>query len=286
METHELPLVSVVTPSLNQVRFLEQAIESVAAQDYPHLEHIVVDGGSDDGTIDVLRHHHHLRWLSERDRGQADALNKGFAIARGEIFGWLNADDMYLPDAVSTAVAALRTSGAGLVYGGIRVLQENGDVEFEVEARPWDYETLLDARNFVPQPAAFFTRQAFESVGGLDLRYHYVLDYDLWLRMGARFPVQQIERVLACFRFQSESKSAVSLSEFFPEAHKASRRAGGRYFSRAYMERFPQRHPHLFRALLLGRQARSGDLAGLVRTLTRGIESRVRARFRARGRVH
>src|SRR5688572_1037654 len=104
----ELPLVSIVTPSLNQGRYLDEAIRSVQGQDYPRLEHVVVDGGSTDETLDVLRRHPHLRWVSEPDGGQSDAVNKGFRLARGEIFGWLNADDYYLPGAVAAAVAVLR----------------------------------------------------------------------------------------------------------------------------------------------------------------------------------
>src|SRR5690242_19457333 len=110
------PLVSIVTPSLNQARWLREAIESVRAQDYPHVEHVVVDGGSTDGTLEILREYDHLRWVSEPDRGQSHALNKGFQLATGEIFGWLNADDAYPPIAVSEAVAALAAGDVAPVY--------------------------------------------------------------------------------------------------------------------------------------------------------------------------
>ena len=118
------PLVSVVTPSLNQAAYIEEAILSVRKQDYPRIEHIVVDGGSTDGTLEILGRYRHLLWSSEPDEGQADALNKGFARARGTVLGWLNADDRYLPGAVSAAVAALAETGSALVHGGWRQVDE------------------------------------------------------------------------------------------------------------------------------------------------------------------
>jgi glycosyltransferase involved in cell wall biosynthesis len=113
-EQERLPLVSIVTPSLSQGEFIEEAILSVLEQDYPRIEHIVVDGGSTDGTLDVLHRYQHLRWVSEPDGGQADALNKGFGMAHGEIYGWLNSDDLYLPGAISAAVEVMRTTECGL----------------------------------------------------------------------------------------------------------------------------------------------------------------------------
>jgi glycosyltransferase involved in cell wall biosynthesis len=284
----ELPLVSVVTPSLNQGRFVEEAIVSVRDQDYPRIEHIVVDGGSTDDTLEVLRRHPHLRWLSERDSGQADALNKGFAMAGGSVFGWLNADDLYLPGAVRLAVEALRESGAGLVYGGYRVLREDGSTAFDLPAHPFDYPALLEEKNYVPQPSAFFLREAFEAVSGLDPRYHYGLDYDLWLRIAQRFDVTVVDELLSCFRFHPEAKSGKEADRFFPELHRISRRNGGRFFSPMYVHRLPERRPWLFRALLLARLVRRRDLAGAAsavsRALSRGGRSRRRARARRRAR--
>ena len=141
------PLVSVVTPSLDQARFLGEAIESVRTQDYPHVEHIVVDGGSADGSLDLLRAQSGIRWLSESDRGQSDALNKGFALARGAIFGWLNADDVYLPGAIAAAVAAFDDPSIGLVYGGWRKLDDVGDLSLQIVHRDLAFVAIAFAEH-------------------------------------------------------------------------------------------------------------------------------------------
>jgi glycosyltransferase involved in cell wall biosynthesis len=267
------PLVSIVTPSLNQGRYLEAAIESVRAQDYSRVEHVVVDGGSTDETLDVLGRFSGLRWVSEPDEGQADAIAKGFRFARGEIFAWLNADDLYLPGALSLAVAALQATGAGLVYGGWQQIDDQGTLLREVPARPWSYETLLERANFVPQPSTFFTRAAYEAVGGIDARYRYALDHDLWLRIGARFPVETLDATLAAFRFHSESKTVAEADGFAREVVQVSRRNGGRRLSPYYLDYYLPRHrPWLYRALLAMRLARARDF--------RGLAARVSARAR------
>jgi glycosyltransferase involved in cell wall biosynthesis len=252
----ELPLVSVVTPCLDQASFLEEAIRSVLEQDYPHIEHVVVDGGSTDGSLDILERYDHLLWVSEPDEGQADALRKGFALAQGKIFGWLNADDVYLPGAVSAAVEVIRGRGAGLVYGGYRVLHANGETAFEVPPHAFDFNLLLDAKNFVPQPSAFFTREAYEAVTGVDPRYHYAMDYDLWVRIARRFDVAVVDGILSGFRFQSASKSVTAAERFYPEMRRISRRNGGRFFSRMFMHALPERRPLLFRLVLVYRHLR------------------------------
>jgi glycosyltransferase involved in cell wall biosynthesis len=244
-------------------------VRSVLEQDYPRIEHIVIDGGSADGSLEILRRHDHVRWISEPDKGQADALRKGFALARGEIFGWLNADDLYLPGAVAAAVARLRSGDYGLAYGGYRVVHENGETAFEIPPHPFDFELLLDAKNFVPQPSAFFTREAYEAVSGVDPRYHYAMDYDLWLRLGRRTDVAVIDGILSCFRFQSASKSVTAAERFYPEMRKISRRNGGRFFSRMYMDRLPERRPAIFKLVLVFRLLRRADFRALGGALAR-----------------
>jgi glycosyltransferase involved in cell wall biosynthesis len=250
------PLVSIVTPSLNQARFIEDAIKSVREQDYRRIEHIVVDGGSTDGTLEILQRYPDLQWTSEPDRGQADAIRKGLERAAGSILAWLNADDLYLPGAVATGVHALRASGAGLVYGGWRQIDERGKTIKDVTPRPYDYSELLEVRNLIAQPTTFFTREAYDVVGGIDRSYEYAMDYELWLRLGARFPVHRVDATLAAFRFHAGSKTVASYPRFWRETHRASRRHGGRYFSPMYMRSLPERHRSVARALAVYRLMR------------------------------
>lgn len=235
----EGPLVSIVTPSLNQGRFIEEAIESVRAQDYRPIEHVVVDAGSTDGTVDVLRRYDDdLRWVSEPDRGQSHALNKGFALARGEILAWINADDFYLPGAVAEAVAAITETGAGLVYADVLRVDEQGDRRRRIPSQPWDLWHHVNDRNRIWQPAAFFTREALEAVGGLDERYHLAMDYDLWLRIGERFPVRRVDAVWAAEREHPASKTMRNQRGFYAEDRRISRAHGGRLVSPMLVRRY------------------------------------------------
>jgi glycosyltransferase involved in cell wall biosynthesis len=266
------PLVSIVTPSLDQGRFLEEAIRSVAEQNYPSIEHVVVDGGSTDETLEVLRRHPHVRWVSEPDEGQADAIAKGFRLAGGEILAWLNADDLYLPGAVATAVAALREHGAHVVYGGWRQVDERGETIKDVAARPFDYRELLEERNTIAQPSTFFTREAYEAVGGVDTSYRYAMDYELWLRLGARYEFVRVDAILAAFRYHDASKTVADYARFWPETHRASRRHGGRYFSPMWRRTLPDRRPWVLRGIIAWRLLRSGE----TRALARAVAARLR----------
>jgi glycosyltransferase involved in cell wall biosynthesis len=257
----DAPLVSVVTPSLNQGRFIEETIRSVLEQDYPRVEYVVVDGGSTDETLAILRRHPSVRWVSEPDRGQADAIAKGFRISSGEILAWLNSDDLYLPGAISAAVEAFRRERCGLVYGAWRQIDELGETIRDVPVKPWDYPMLLERANFVAQPAAFFTREAYETVGGIDARYRYAMDLDLWMRIGARYPVGRVERTLAAFRIHPESKSVAQYDAFAREVVRASRRSGGRLLSPYYLDFYlPRGRPWLYRGLLAYRRLRGATL--------------------------
>jgi glycosyltransferase involved in cell wall biosynthesis len=262
-EPIRVPLVSVVTPSLNQGAYIEETIQSVLDQDYPNIEHVVVDGGSTDGTLHVLHRFPHLRWISEPDRGQADAVNKGFRMARGEIFGWLNSDDLYLPGAIAAAVHVLVETECGLVHGGWRQIDQHGAFMRDVAAVPFDLRQQLDYANLLAQPGALFTREAFEAVGGLDISYRYAMDYEFFLRIGARFEVRHVDRILGGYRYHPESKTVAESEGFVDETYRAARTHGARRRSRMYLDFYlPRRRPWLYRVLRAYRFLRAGDLRG------------------------
>ena len=234
-----MTLVSIVTPSLNQANYLREALESVRAQTHTPIEHIVIDGGSTDGTLDILAEYDGLRWVSEPDRGQSHALNKGFALAQGEILGWLNADDAYEPDAVEQAVAAIRDTGAALVYADVTRVNDNGVNPRRIRSRPeFEIWTELNLGCGVYSPAVFFTRVALDTVGQLDESLHLTMDYDLWLRIGKRYSVSHVDAIWAVQRIHDEAKTIRHFDDFWPERLAVSRRHGGRLVSPLFITRY------------------------------------------------
>jgi glycosyltransferase involved in cell wall biosynthesis len=203
-----LPLVSIVTPTYNMGRFLPETIESVLSQDYPNIEYIVMDGASTDNTLDVLRRYEgRLQWFSEKDRGQSDAINKGFLRSRGEIFTFLNSDDTYLPGAVSRAVEAfLKHPEAGVVYGDAYYTAEDNSIIRQYPVDPYDYHRLGTLCH-ICQPAAFLRAEAFRQAGMLDTNLHLTLDYDLWLKISERWPMVKIDHFLANSRMWADNKT-------------------------------------------------------------------------------
>jgi glycosyltransferase involved in cell wall biosynthesis len=233
------PLVSIVTPSLNQGRYIREALESVRLQTYAPIEHIVVDAASTDGTLDILGGYASVRWTAEPDRGQSHALNKGFATAGGEIFGWLNADDAYEPYAVAEAVGALGASGAGLVYADVTRVNDDRVNPRRIRSRPtWDVWNEVNDGCGVYSPSVFFSREAFEAVGGLDESLHLTMDYDLWLRIGKRFGARHIDAVWSVQRIHDAAKTVQFREEFWPERLAVSRRHGGRLVSPLLIKRY------------------------------------------------
>jgi glycosyltransferase involved in cell wall biosynthesis len=213
------PLVSIVTPSLNMARFLPQTIESVLSQDYPHIEYIVMDGGSTDGTVEILqRYGDSLRYVSAPDHGAADAINRGFQTSHGSILAWLNADDFYFPGAVSAAVKKFTTAPeAAVVYGEALWTDPDGNIIGPYPTRPFDRSRLL-RECYICQPACFFRRSAFETAGMLDTTFHVVFDYDLWIRLSEHNQFLHFDRQLAYSRMHRGSKTLGSRSQMYKES--------------------------------------------------------------------
>lgn len=232
--------VSIVTPSLNQGEFIERTILSVISQDHDDVEHIVIDGGSTDGTIDVLkRYTGRIIWRSERDSGQANAINKGLRLASGEVVSYLCADDTYEPGALA-AVISFFTSHIDCkwVYGKCRIVDVH-DREIRTYitryknllSKRYDYRKLL-RENFISQPATFWRRDLLEEIGYLNEAEHFCMDYEYWLRLGSRYPARVIPAYLANFRYHARSKSGsvdrrqfrdeLRLARKFGAAHPAS----------------------------------------------------------------
>lgn len=225
-----LPRLSLVTPSYNQAPFLEATLESVLAQNYPALEWIVMDGGSTDGSVEILRRYekHFAYWTSERDGGQANALQRGFARARGEIFGWLNSDDALLPDALRAVGAHFTEHPACRFLTGDAVFVNADDTHnvFYVRGAAYTFSDLLHfyADKYLPQPAVFFARTLFEQVGGLDESLHYALDLDLWLRMRQRAPLHYLPQGLAKMRMHKAAKGQQRGQPAWRECEQVTRR--------------------------------------------------------------
>jgi glycosyltransferase involved in cell wall biosynthesis len=204
---HELPLVSVLTPSFNQGRFLSDCLGSVAAQTYPRIEHIVCDGGSTDESIDVLSNSgSRVSWISEPDHGQSHALNKALNLSKGSILGWLNSDDAYFsPTAVEAAVDVFRRRPAvDVVYGHSALVGPDGLVLHLIWAPPYSYR-LLRTHTFIIQPAAFIRRSAVGSEL-VDETFNYSMDRELWLRLGRRARFARVDCVVAIDRHHAERK--------------------------------------------------------------------------------
>lgn len=228
------PLVSIVTPCYNHARFLEATMRSVLEQDYPRLEYLVVDGGSTDGSVEIIRRYADRLawWVSEPDRGQTDAINKGFARARGEILAWLNSDDTYEPGAVSEAVAALLAHPeAAMVYGDANFIDESGRVTGRFPAAQTDYARLRRGYVHIPQQAAFFRADLWKQVGPLDPSFFFAMDYDLWVRLARLAPLVYVPRTWANFRLHREGKTFAADDRCWPEMMRVHYRDGGSPFS-------------------------------------------------------
>ena len=212
----ELPRVTIVTPSYNQAQFLEQTILSVLGQEYPNLEYMIVDGASQDGSVEIIqRYASHLTWwVSEKDHGQSEAINKGFARATGDIIGWLNSDDLYQPGAIATAVETFQAHPeVGLVFGDVLAIDGENRVLNLMRCGDWGLDELMTFHT-LNQPGVFMKRAVLEQAGYLDPDIHYLLDTQLWLRLAQFAPMLYVRNTLAAGRFHPQAKN-MSGTQFY-----------------------------------------------------------------------
>ena len=224
---------SIITPSLNSAATIGETLQSLRRQGLAHVEHLVIDGGSTDGTLDILRAADGVRWISEPDRGLSHAMNKGIAMASNEVVGWLNADDVYLDGALERVSAALEDEPEALwATGRCRITDADGqEIRSAISAykdfllKRWSFPLLL-TQNFVAAPATFVRRRAFDLVGDFDERFRYSMDYDLWLRLGRIGAPVVIDAELACFRMAEGSLSMSGFERQFAEHAQNAREHG------------------------------------------------------------
>lgn len=202
------PIITIITPSYNQGKYIERTIRSVLSQNISGLEYFIFDGGSTDETIDILKSFgDSIIWVSEKDYGQADAVNKGLKIAKGEIIGWLNSDDIYYPDSLNTAINFFNDNkDIDIIYGMADHIDENDNVIEPYYTQEWNYELLKDVC-FICQPAVFFRRKVVDKYGFLDTQLRYCMDYEYWLRIGKDKPFCYIQKKLAGSRLYPETKT-------------------------------------------------------------------------------
>ena len=215
-----MTLVSIITPSFNQASYLEQTIQSVLDQDHADIEYLVIDGGSTDGSVDIIKKYSSrlAYWVSEKDSGQAEAINKGMARAKGEIVAWLNSDDTYLLGTVAAAVKVFdENPDVALVYADMLAVDERGQTFNTLRYKQLSLEDLL-CFQIIGQPAVFMRRAAFEKVGGLDTSFHFLLDHHLWLRIAALERILHISQTWAAARYHPAAKNRAQAAAFGKEA--------------------------------------------------------------------
>jgi glycosyltransferase involved in cell wall biosynthesis len=218
------PKISVITPSYNQAHFIEETIRSVLGQNYPNLEYIIIDGRSTDHSVDIIRSYaDHLHyWVSEPDKGQSDALNKGFAMASGDILTWLNSDDYYAPNTLFKIASCFLDNRFDFIAGSSTMIDEQGAVIqklFTPVVTPRSLMQYWKPHFCPPQPSIFFSRNSFQMLGPIDSSLHYAMDFDLWMRAARRFPFKIIPDNLSFYRVHRKSKTGSDdgLLKFIPE---------------------------------------------------------------------
>ncbi len=203
--------ISIVTPSYNQARFIERTIDSVLNQNLKSsdFEHIVIDGGSSDGTVEILKKYSHLKWISEKDNGQSDAINKGFKLATGDVFCWLNSDDYFTENTLSTVMDFFLTHpSSNILYGDIEYVDINGEHLSYDKGNVISFNKLISNPDKVRQPSTFWRKEVWERTGGVRTDLRVVMDLDFFLRALAQYEIEYLPQVLSSFRTYAENKTS------------------------------------------------------------------------------
>jgi GT2 family glycosyltransferase len=217
-----MTLVSIITPSFNQAKYLEQTIRSVLDQNYPSIEYIVIDGASKDGSLEIIKKYGDklAYWISEKDSGQAEAINKGFARASGDILAWLNSDDYYLPDTISGAVKVFdENPDVVLVYANMLAVDEHGKTFNTLKYKQLSLEDLL-CFQIIGQPAVFMRRSALQKTSGLNPSFHYLLDHLLWIQLAQHGRILHVDQTWSAARYHPEAKNRAKAAKFGREAFR------------------------------------------------------------------
>lgn len=205
------PKISIVTPSFNQGEYLEKTILSVINQNYPNIEYILIDGGSTDGSVDIIKAYEKYLsyWISEKDQGQSDALNKGFKVAAGEIFAYLNSDDLYLPDTLITiAESFISSPEADIIYGHSNIINDADKILTKCIALPFRLKEHLNGVFSIPQQSSFWRRRVYDELGGFNVNNHTCMDGEFFAYAGSRnYQFHRLNKVLSSFRIHSKSKT-------------------------------------------------------------------------------
>ena len=229
---------SVITPSYNQGNFIGQTIESVLSQAYPDIEYIVVDGGSTDNTIDILKSYgDRIKWISEKDNGQTDAINKGMRMATGDILSYINSDDYFLPNTFDIIFKIFKENPQLMwLDGQCLLVDENGHkiqsliTSYRKFLRLFPTKSMLSFANYISQPSAFWRREVMQEIGLFDENLRYTMDYDYWMRLFEKYPVKIVKENFACFRIHSSSKGGSQFKFQFVEELQVLRKYNSNKF--------------------------------------------------------
>jgi glycosyltransferase involved in cell wall biosynthesis len=225
--SNQWPKISIITPSFNQGKFIKETIESVLNQNYPNLEYWIIDGGSTDNTVKILKSYKNkIKWVSEKDKGQTDALNKGLKKVSGEIIAYLNSDDAYLPNTFYAVVDLFQKNPKAMwLTGDYFIIDEHGKKmqPFVAEYKRWwrkspSFSSLAIA-NFIVQPSTFWRKKVIKEIGLFNVQWRYCMDYDYWLRIIKKYPLLVSNHHFSLFRIHNQSKGGSQFDKQFKEEH-------------------------------------------------------------------